>query len=754
MIKRILIFASLFILTACGAGEDSTETVIPQVEFSASQSFQVALSGKQEVPMSGSTEMATATIQIDETLKQVKATLDASNITGVTAAHIHAGRIGQNGDPLFTFEDAGDGMFEIDATDISSSDITALMAAGLYINVHSEMYPSGAVRGQIVNATTSFIGFKLSGSQEVPAVATNAMGYGYATYDSKATELELRAVTMNAEGATGAHIHTGDIGTNGDVLVALVQDTADMNTWATPEDTMIDADTLAVLMSGGHYVNVHTESVASGEIRGQILTDNFVLSTFKLQGSQEVPAVDIDAMGDGYALINMDNYSVDLKVVTMGVSDATGAHIHTGRIGSNGGVLVALEQSMDDDNVWMSPDGLMIDEDIFAELASGGHYVNIHTPDVASGAIRGQIVTDNFMVATFNLNGDQEVPSITTNAMGSGYALLNNMNYGIELKIVTSGITDASGAHIHAGRIGNNGGVVSALIQSETDSNVWMSEENLMVDADTFAELLSGGHYVNVHSPSFASGQIRGQILTDYYSLMTFSLNGQQEAPAVATVAMGDGYALVNTMNYAVELQVNTSGVSDATAAHIHTGRPGENGAVLAALMQSESDANIWMAADDLMIDADIYATMMSGGHYVNVHTPTFASGEIRGQILSDNYFLATFELTGSQENPAVVTTASGDGYVLVNKDDYAIEARIMTEGMTPTGAHIHTGNVGDNGPVLLALVQDVTDTALWLAPVGAAIDAEIFAELTAGGHYVNVHSATHASGEIRGQIE
>ncbi|TMP12658.1 CHRD domain-containing protein, partial [Pseudoalteromonas ruthenica] len=159
----------------------------------------------------------------------------------------------------------------------------------------------------------------------------------------------------------------------------------------TPEGTQIDADIFAVLASGGHYVNVHTPANTGGELRGQILTDNYVLVAFPLSGDQQVPMVTTDAFGDGYALVNTNDYGVELQVLTSGVSDATMAHIHTGNLGENGPVLVALEQDMENANRWMAPADTTITAEIFAILASGGHYVNIHTPAFPNGEIRGQI---------------------------------------------------------------------------------------------------------------------------------------------------------------------------------------------------------------------------------------------------------------------------------------------------------------------------------------------------------------------------
>ncbi|TMN38968.1 CHRD domain-containing protein [Pseudoalteromonas sp. S2755] len=637
--KKFIVSASFMLLMACSDNDDN-DTVTPPPppptqEFSATKTFELMLSGKQEVPMNTSMQTASATVELDENLMQFRATLDYSNVEGFSAAHIHDGDLGANGDVAFAFEASDDNMVSIPITDLSEDLIEDMLDGDWYINLHTEAFPNGELRAQIVPDTVSVITFKLDGSQQVPMNESSAMGYGYASYDSADGELYLRAVTMGVDDATAAHIHTGRIGMNGDVLVVLEQDDEVMTDWVTPDDTMIDEATLNVLLSGGHYVNVHTPEMPNGEIRGQILTDNYAVATFDLSGKQEVPAVATMASGDGYALVNTDDYEVELRVVTSGVEDATAAHIHTSRIGMNGDVLVGLEQGTDDMNVWMTPDNTMINAEIFAVLASGGHYVNVHTPSNPSGELRGQILTSNYALATFALSGQQEVPAVSTMASGDGYALVNMNDYEVELRVVTMGVEDATAAHIHTGRIGMNGDVLVGLEQSTDDMNVWMTPDNTMINAEIFAVLASGGHYVNVHTPANASGELRGQILTDNYTLVAFPLSGEQEVPAVTTTATGSGYALVNRNGFGLELQVLTSGVADATAAHIHTGIAGENGPVLLALMQDSSDANRWMAPANAALTAEIFAILAGGGHYVNVHTPANPSGELRGQIVN-----------------------------------------------------------------------------------------------------------------------
>ena len=181
---------------------------------------------------------------------------------------------------------------------------------------------------------------------------------------------------------------------------------------------------------------------------------------------------------------------------------------------------------------------------------------------------------------------------------------------------------------------------------------------------------------MNVHTETFSDGELRGQIVSDDMAVVTFMLDGEQEVPAVSTLADGYGYALVSTATYDLDLVVYTDGIDDATAAHIHTV------ALVTTVMcwwlssNQWTDMTMWMTPEGTMIDEDIFAVLASGGHYVNVHTTSQPSGEIRGQILTDDYQLATFALSGAQEVPAVDTDAYGSGYALINTSTYASRLR------------------------------------------------------------------------------
>jgi len=107
--------------------------------------------------------------------------------------------------------------------------------------------------------------------------------------------------------------------------------------------------------------------------------------------------------------------------------------------------------------------------------------------------------------------------------------------------------------------------------------------------------------------------------------------------------------------------------------------------------------------------------------------------------------------LTGAEETPPVTTTASGAGTISIGADK-SVSGTIKTTGIDGIAAHIHVGAPGQAGPPIIPLSKAAD--GVWSVPAGATLTDEQYASFKAGNLYVNVHSAEHKPGEIRGQLK
>ena len=108
-------------------------------------------------------------------------------------------------------------------------------------------------------------------------------------------------------------------------------------------------------------------------------------------------------------------------------------------------------------------------------------------------------------------------------------------------------------------------------------------------------------------------------------------------------------------------------------------------------------------------------------------------------------------KLTGAEETPPVTTSASGVGTIQIAADK-SVSGTVKTTGIDGTVAHIHVGAPGQSGPPIITLNKDAN--GVWSVPEGSKLTDEQYASFKAGNLYVNVHSAEHKPGEIRGQLK
>jgi CHRD domain len=116
----------------------------------------------------------------------------------------------------------------------------------------------------------------------------NTNSTGIALFELVNNNINFKVNVTNLDNIKAAHIHSGDFGQNGDIIVPLFIP-------ATPVDvlngTLVEGKVTAVDLQGPlkgktindlvqlinntkTYVNIHTEQYPNGEIRGQITTVN------------------------------------------------------------------------------------------------------------------------------------------------------------------------------------------------------------------------------------------------------------------------------------------------------------------------------------------------------------------------------------------------------------------------------------------------------------------------------------------------
>jgi hypothetical protein len=496
--------------------------------------FETTLSGSNEVP----TVTTSANGSITATLNGNELTVEGS-FEGLSStylfSHLHAGMAGEAGGVLFTLNatvdaDGKGGTYTTTSNTftLTSGQVDTLKARGIYVNIHSETYGAGELRGQLAPQADVVFRTNVSGAQEVPVAKTMASG---------ALILELNGDSLFVSGSfnnlssnyAASHLHTAMAGSAGGVAVTLNATVAADNQsgvyLASDNRFELTSDQKEALMNRGVYVNIHSANFAAGELRGQV-TPPVTASFFAtLSGSAEVPSANTNAGGAVVVELTTD----DSLVVTgtfanlqgdFDASIAGGSHLHAGHSGTNGMVDILINAEVEANlkaGAYLAKDNkFAVDASQIETLLSRGYYVNIHTTTFGAGELRGQVLGDASAYFKTSLSGLHEQPTpVITDAFGAV-----NVELTGNRAIVTGGFEALSSAyaasHLHSGSVTGTGGVevtLNATVNSDT-SGVYSVADNTYELTEMQLETMNNqGLYVNVHSQTEAAGELRGQLL-------------------------------------------------------------------------------------------------------------------------------------------------------------------------------------------------------------------------------------------------
>jgi len=268
---------------------------------------------------------------------QITGFVVASGISG-SAAYLRDGLPGETGAIVCALE-GGPVIWTVPAGTVASeAQLARLAAGGHYLEVQSGAFPDGEIRGQL-NQQVRFA--SLSGSSEVPAVTTSALGFGMLALNP-ATLIFSGSVEVTGINSTilVISLQIGAAGTNG--VGGLVSLTNSGNgIWSLPPNTVLSAAQVASFNNDELYYNVHTQDHVTGELRGQLLKSGIRIASSTLTGSQEVPPVASQGTGTGMLAINPITGQVVASVRTAGV-DGTSVQIGTASASATDAPLVTL----------------------------------------------------------------------------------------------------------------------------------------------------------------------------------------------------------------------------------------------------------------------------------------------------------------------------------------------------------------------------------------------------------------------------
>jgi CHRD domain len=163
-----------------------------------------------------------------------------------------------------------------------------------------------------------------------------------------------------------------------------------------------------------------------------------------------------------------------------------------------------------------------------------------------------------------------------------------------------------------------------------------------------------------------------------------------------------------------------------------------------------------------VMIFVIVIVTLVTITVEVTIDFPTSA---FAGEEQQERFII---ELTGFEEVPPVNnTSAIGRAEFKLGQDNIMYTVNV-TDIENVTAAHIHRGQVGENGPIVITLFKSETPTTAMATEVlsegnitatnlEGPMAGQLLSNLTSAMQneqtYVNVHTQQNPNGEIRGQI-
>ena len=704
--------------------------------------------------------------------------------------NIHFGLAGQNGQVVLGLipnlsNDGTSGTIDaaLNTFTVSETVIAQLNARQLYIEITTASNPGGEIRGQLTTQGLTAFATNLYGSNEVPSVSSLGTGALLVELVSP-SQIVVTGSFQNLEGAFdatlggGANLHLGLVGRTGNVTINLNPTvnvdlksgvfTAENNTFT------ISTNQLIALGERKIYANVYSTKYPTGEIRGQFVPveASNVFRSF-LSPTQTVPTTS----GSGDGIILAESYSDTLLILSGGFTNMSSPFIanstsrpgiYTGMSGELGNFsfpvnLSALNNT--DANIEATNNVFLMNAQQARALFGRGMYVNIGSLDFLTGELRGQLLPESQVYRTGMLSGILTVPPANTLATGNLQAEL--MNNQLTISGTYNNLIGELTTSPVVG-IGFAGSVMDTLFTLTPSEGNTTNSRRIQADNNTFsltdeqvALLLTRQLHITIPSDDFPKGELRTQLLPEANAYYVATLSGSsQPHPVVST---GSGQAIMEVRSTTASLSGSFNNLREATVtANLHNGIAGRIGDVIMLLktqLANDSINNIFLAdSNTITLTNEMVSKLSSREEYINITTPQFPNGAIRGQLLpfANNYFTTT--LSGFNQVLPVRTSGTG-----------ALKLDLIGNRLTVTGSFDSLGIIADTSAALFVgapgtigafelpldfLSEGATNGAVLKATDNVfLLTPEQVLALQQEDMYFNINTETALEGEIRGQI-
>ena len=620
------------------------------------EGLRALLDPANEVPPVASTASGSASFVLDTTTNVLRYALHVADIDNITAAHIHAGAAGVNGAVVQVLYN-GTPLFDPTAPISGRIQLTAMEAADLlanphYVNVHTSDFPGGEIRGQIVATAQTPLACDLgsvaaAGNSGFDIVTTSsAMLSAGAVLDNVAivdsAAIDPNAVTLSAPNGTGV--------LRGDTAQALTTVSTEANLSLTKTDNVDPA------------------------VAGTNLTYTLTVTNGGPSDAQNV--VVTDTLPAGVTLVSTSGCAEDpmgVPTCTLGTLAGGGNDSYTVTVAIDPGTLGTITNSAqvttdtddpgfendfaDEDTLVIAETDLSVSKVASDDPATAGANLT-YTLTVANAGpsnASGVVLTDTLPADTgfvSSPDGCVEGPVGTVTCNVGGLAAGANTTRDIVVLVNADVLGTISNNVVVTGTPDPNAANDSFAL----DTTVEAAASLALTKSDDPDPVVAGGTLtyglsVLNNGPSVAGGTMVYDLLPDGATFQSATavctqpaeleglralLDPANEVPPVASSASGSASFVLDTNTNVLRYAIHVADISDITAAHIHAGAAGVNGAVVQVLYDGTplfDPSN--PITGRIQLTAMEAADLLGSPHYVNVHTSDFPGGEIRGQIVA-----------------------------------------------------------------------------------------------------------------------